>query len=64
MTGQVRANTYYYEEGNVQFNLSSDFNETLTAAVEDESFANEIIKKIEGFENKVIITYPDSIRFR
>ena len=27
LKGKVRANTYYYEEGNVQFNLASDFDE-------------------------------------
>ncbi len=53
LIGQVRANTYYYEEGNVQFNLKSDYNQEFNFDKEDESFAAEVIERIEQFENQV-----------
>jgi hypothetical protein len=53
LKGQVRANTYYYEEGNVQFNLKTDFSEQLKE-VNQRQLVTEIIGKIEQFENKVL----------
>jgi hypothetical protein len=52
LKGQVRANTYYYEEGNVQFNLKTDFQESLNEADEIQ-LVQDIINKIEESENNV-----------
>jgi hypothetical protein len=53
LKGSVRANTYYYEEGNIQFNLKSDFEENLTNDSEGESLARDVIHLIETRENKI-----------
>jgi hypothetical protein len=53
LKGHVRANTYYYEEGNIQFNLKTEFNEKLNCSSDEESFAKDVIKIIETKENNV-----------
>ena len=55
LKGMVRANTYYYEEGNIQFNLKQELEEKLTSQNEDEAFAKEVISLIEKRENQVLI---------
>jgi hypothetical protein len=52
LKGQVRANTYYYEEGNVQFNLKTDFNEEFKEH-DEKILITDVISKIEQFENRV-----------
>lgn len=49
--GSVKANTYYYEEGNIQFNLDKEFKHVLNSANEDEELASEIIAFIQKSEN-------------
>lgn len=51
--GNVKANTYYYEEGNIQFNLNKEFSEILNLSVSEEGLAKEIIGFIENVENNV-----------
>jgi hypothetical protein len=53
LTGQVRANTYYYEEGNVQFNLKTDHSEQLKDYSSEQELVTDIVRKIEEFENRV-----------
>jgi len=53
LKGTVKASTYYYEEGNIQFNLKSDFDEKLSNENEDELLAKDIIGIIESRENKI-----------
>lgn len=53
LKGYVRANTYYYEEGNIQFNLKKDILEKLSSSKEDSNLANEVVGLIENSENKV-----------
>jgi hypothetical protein len=53
LKGSLKLNTYYYEDGNVQFNLKQDFSHELDGE-EIEEFANEVIKLIETDENNVI----------
>lgn len=53
--GNLRANTYYYEEGNIQFNLKTDFEEKLTETNLDEALAKELVELIENKENGVQI---------
>jgi capping protein alpha len=55
LKGSVRANTYYYEEGNIQFNLKSDFSEKLQSQAEDEQLIKDVIALIEKNENKIQI---------
>lgn len=50
--GNIRANTYYYEEGNIQFNLKTDFDETISGG-DDEALAKSLIALIEKKENDV-----------
>ena len=50
--GSVKANTYYYEEGNIQFNLKTDFNETVSGEGDD-SLAKNLVALIEKKENDV-----------
>lgn len=52
--GNVRANTYYYEEGNVQFNLNTDFEDTASGE-NDEEIAENLVNFIEKSENKLQI---------
>ena len=51
--GNVKANTYYYEEGNIQFNLNKEFLENLNSTASEEGLAKEIIEFIENVENNV-----------
>ncbi len=51
--GNVKANTYYYEEGNIQFNLKTDFDEKLSLDGSDEQNAKDIIQLIKTREDKV-----------
>ena len=53
LKGFIRANTYYYEEGNIQFNLKQDIEETLSSHNEDGILAKDVITIIENRENKV-----------
>ena len=53
LKGFIRANTYYYEEGNIQFNLKQDIEETLSSQNEDGVLAKDVITVIENRENKV-----------
>ena len=52
LTGTIKANTYYYEEGNIQFNVKTEFNENVSTG-SDESTAKDILKIIEKKENDV-----------
>ena len=51
--GTVIANTYYYEEGNIQFNLQTDFDEKLAFEITDEKSAKDIIELIKAREDRV-----------
>jgi hypothetical protein len=53
LKGYVRANTYYYEEGNIQFNLKKDLVEKLSSSNEDATLAKDVVGLIENSENKV-----------
>ena len=53
MNGNVKINTYYYEEGNIQFNLKKDFSTTLTNEKEEDELATEIISFIQECENSI-----------
>lgn len=54
LKGTLRLSTYYYEEGNVQFKSSKDYEDILKGSQSDvSSLANEIIKKIENSENDI-----------
>lgn len=52
VNGSIRANTYYYEAGNVQFSLKNDFKDKVSADGNKERAA-EFIKCIEKNENAV-----------
>jgi capping protein alpha len=52
LKGTIKANTYYYEEGNIQFNVKTEFNENVSTG-SDESTAKDILKIIEKKENDV-----------
>jgi hypothetical protein len=56
LKGTVKANTFYYEEGNIQFNLNNEFNETFIVE-DEETLGSEVVKIIEEKENKVSITF-------
>lgn len=53
LSGKLKGDTYYYEEGNVQFNMDTDFEEQTIKADDEETTANEIIKYIDKHENDV-----------
>lgn len=53
VSGSIKINTYYYEEGNIQFNLDKDFNTVLSANNEDEELAKSIIDFIRESENAI-----------
>ena len=57
LKGFVRANTYYYEEGNIQFNLKSDVEETMNCENEDMTLAKDVITLIQTRENKVNLIF-------
>lgn len=52
LKGTVKANTFYYEEGNIQFHLETNFDETIPLG-DDDTIAKSVINKIELNENKV-----------
>lgn len=55
LKGSVKANTYYYEEGNIQFNLKTNFEEKMSCETEGEEFARDVFNLIEARENKIQI---------
>lgn len=52
LKGNIKANTFYYEEGNIQFHLDTQFNETIKGG-DDSQIAKDVVAKIEADENKV-----------
>ena len=52
MTGKIKADTYYYEEGNVQFILNQDYEDDVTGD-DDTQIADCIINLIQEHENTV-----------
>ena len=50
--GTLRANTYYYEEGNIQFNLDTKFNSTIQGG-DNNATAINLIEFIKKSENSV-----------
>ena len=52
VVGKIRANTYYYEEGNIQFNLAKDFNEEI-GGDDEETLAKNLVELIKKKENDV-----------
>ena len=47
--GSIKLQSHYYEIGNLQFNLSKEFE----AAVQNPNDADSIVKAIKGVEDKV-----------
>ena len=52
LKGNIKANTYYYEEGNIQFNLNTNFDESVSGN-SNSDIGNNIYKIIEKSENNV-----------
>lgn len=52
LSGGVKISTYYYEEGNVQFKLSNDFQTKINASDSD-TISLETIKFIANSENRI-----------
>ena len=52
ITGTLKANTYYYEEGNIQFNLDTKFNGSASGG-DDAAIATSLIDFIKNSENSV-----------
>ena len=52
VTGEIRINTFYYEDGNVQFNFKKNY-ETKNKGNDVEYMANELIRFIEKNENEI-----------
>ena len=52
VNGTLRANTYYYEEGNIQFNLDTKFNSTIKGG-DNNAIATSLIEFIKTSENSV-----------
>ena len=52
VTGEIKINTIYYEEGNTQFNFKNNY-ETIIKGNDDDSLANELIGFIEKNENDI-----------
>ena len=50
--GTLKANTYYYEEGNIQFNLDTKFNGSASGG-DNASIASSLIEFIKTSENSV-----------
>lgn len=50
--GEIKINTFYYEENNTQFHLEEKVTETIKAST-DEELCNKIIELIESKENKI-----------
>ena len=53
LSGNVKINTYYYEEGNIQFNMDKDFDTVLYNKQEDSDLANDVIDFIQKSENAI-----------
>ena len=53
LTGNVKINTYYYEEGNIQFNMDKEFDTVLYNKQEDADLANDVIDFIQKSENAI-----------
>lgn len=54
LKGTLRLSTYYYEEGNVQFKSSKDYEDFMIGSPSDAlALAEEIVKKIETSENDI-----------
>lgn len=56
LSGNIKINTYYYEEGNIQFNLDKEFSANLNSNEESEDLANDVIEFIKKKENEVQIS--------
>ena len=52
MTGEIKVNTIYYEDGNMQFNFKKNY-ETINKGNDEESIANDLIGFIEKNENEI-----------
>ena len=52
MQGKIKADTYYYEEGNVQFILNQDYEDDVTGD-DDAQIADCVINLIQEHENTV-----------
>lgn len=52
VTGEIKINTIYYEDGNVQFNFKNNY-ETKNKGNDDDSIANDLIGFIEQNENEI-----------
>jgi hypothetical protein len=52
ITGNIKINTYYYEEGNIQFNLSKNYKHEFKFETEGEELAKEVINFIQESENE------------
>ena len=52
LKGNIKANTYYYEEGNIQFNLNTNFDESVSGS-SNSDISNNIYKIIEKSENNI-----------
>ena len=52
VTGQIKINSIYYEEGNVNFNFAKNYETTIHGS-DDDSIANELVGFIEKTENEI-----------
>ena len=52
VTGEIKVNTIYYEDGNMQFNFKKN-DETINKGKDDESIADDLIRFIEKNENEI-----------
>lgn len=52
LTGNIKINTYYYEEGNIQFNLDRNFKNEFKFETEGEELAKEVINFMQESENE------------
>ena len=52
INGNIKINTYYYEEGNIQFNLDKDFKSEFSSESEGEDLAKEFFEFIKKSENE------------
>lgn len=63
VTGEIKVNTIYYEDGNMQFNFKKNY-ETINKGKDDESIADDLIRFIEKNENEIqknmVKTNPNS----
>jgi capping protein alpha len=52
VTGQIKINSIYYEDGNVNFNFAKNYETTINGS-DDDSIANELVGFIEKTENEI-----------